>query len=90
VPITNPNVIYSMPMLFPANFNTTMVVSWYANGTTPAPGASISPFVAVVQNEIAPLLRGRTPLRQGIWSWDISQGQWSVVHPFGAVTVKFV
>jgi len=88
--ITNPNQTYAMPMVFPANFNTTMVLSWYANGRTPRPGASITPFLAVIQNEVMQLLGRRTPLRRGIWSWDPSQGHWNVVHPFGAMTVVFV
>jgi hypothetical protein len=90
VTIKNPNQSYYMPMVFPANFDTTMVLIWYANGTTPAPGAEFTVFLALTQNAVMPLLSDRTPIRRGTWGWNLSGGHWTILHPFGAMTVVFV
>jgi hypothetical protein len=90
VTITNPNLFVAMPMMFPANFNTTMVLNWYANGTTPAPGATITPYLAVLEDQIMPMLGGRIPIRRGITAQNPTNGQSAIVHPFGATTVVFV
>jgi hypothetical protein len=88
--INDPNQGFYLPMLFPSNFNTTMVLNWYANGTTPATGAKIIGYLGQTQQEVALLLGDRRPKRQGIKAWDLSNGHWTIIHPFGSMAVEFV
>jgi DNA-binding beta-propeller fold protein YncE len=88
--IKNPNQGSYVPMLFPSNFNTTLVVNWNANGTTPGNGAKITPYLAQTSSQMMPILAGRVPLRPAIQAWEVNSDRWVYVYPFGSMTVAFV
>lgn len=89
VPISDPNQGFYLPMVFPSNFNTTMVLNWYANGTTPQTGAKIIGYLGQTNDKVQMLLNGRAPLRQGFKAHALDNGHWTIVHPFGSMAVVF-
>src|SRR5262249_54268439 len=90
ITIQNPNQTLFLPMTFPANFNTSMAVNWYANGHPPDTGALITPYLAVVGSQAMAALGGRLPNRAGIMAQNAKYGDWDTVYPFGSITGAFV
>jgi hypothetical protein len=54
-PVADSNEIFSVQVAWPANFSTTMTISYNQGPTPPPPGASISPFLAVPTSSLKSL-----------------------------------
>lgn len=89
VPISDPNQGFYLPMTFPSGFNTTMVLNWYANGKTPDTGAKIIGYLGRTDAKVQLLLYGKRSLREPFKAYALDNGHWTMIHPFGSISVVF-
>jgi hypothetical protein len=96
-PITAPNQHVTNPMVFPANFSTQVIITYWQGPTTPPAGASITPVLEQEQSaaeEYMLMKSGRLPSRRphrAIVYNSLSRefDHWKTFYSFGAVPFRW-
>ncbi|MBE5314700.1 MAG: hypothetical protein H4O13_04775 [Xanthomonadales bacterium] len=88
--ISDPNQTYTLPMMFPANFDTYMVLTYYQNGAPQPPtGSSLICYLGQSSKQLQSFMSLERIRRRPVRAINLATGHWDTVHPLGSMSVVF-